>query len=158
MAADGKTTPMPLTLQKPVAPAPGALTGTSRADASGAAALTGMVRGWMGDVVHVDAERGADIELATYEALSNCAEHAYRDGGTNATMQVHATYDVRRDTVRVCVTDHGRWVDPATQPDDLARGRGVRLMHAVADDVSIMGSTSGTTVAMSFSDCVRRSA
>jgi serine/threonine-protein kinase RsbW len=59
--------------------------------------------------VHLDAERVADIVLASYEALSNCAEHAYNDDVSvnGAVMTMDVSHDPTEETVQVCVTDRG---------------------------------------------------
>ncbi|WP_372512680.1 ATP-binding protein [Mycobacterium yunnanensis] len=50
-----------------------------------------------------------------------------------------------------CITDHGRWVDPTAIVT--SRGRGIMLMRAVADDLTIDGRDDGTTVCLHFHRC-----
>ncbi|QRP43023.1 ATP-binding protein [Amycolatopsis sp. FDAARGOS 1241] len=87
----------------------------------------------------------ADLELAAYEALVNSAEHAYPDG-TTGTLDLHAHHDDH--TVRVTVTDHGQW-RPQPAPDPL-RGRGLPLIHLLADHADIAPTDQGTVITMAW--------
>ena len=111
------------------------------------------VDAWLHGAIAVSEERRADILLATDEALSNCADHAYRAQGEPGSMTLEMTPDSGR-ILRVCVTDHGVWQEPAPRatPTSL-RGRGIRLMRGLCDDVSIDGRPDGTTVCLLFRDC-----
>ena len=117
----------------------------------GVARMRAAVSDWVDDVVPVTAERRADILLATDEAMSNCADHAYRNRHDPGTMSVEATY--HHDTARldVHVTDDGAWMEPATRTSTALRGRGITLMNALADDVTIDGRRDGTSVCLRFS-------
>ncbi|QRP49188.1 ATP-binding protein [Amycolatopsis sp. FDAARGOS 1241] len=86
-----------------------------------------------------------DLELAVYEALVNSAEHAY-PGDTEGSLDLHAHHEDQ--VVRVTVTDHGRW-RPQPPPDPL-RGRGVPLIHLLADHTDIAATEQGTTVTMTW--------
>ncbi|WP_422742347.1 ATP-binding protein [Mycobacterium sp. WMMD1722] len=125
----------------------------SRAEPQAVAAMTEGVRTWLGRAVQIDEVRTADITLATYEALANCADHAYRHAGSPGTMTVEATCDHRNALVRVCVTDEGSWVDPGDGPAVAGRGRGIRLMQALSDDCTVHGTDGGTTVCLHFEQC-----
>ena len=131
------------------------LTLTVPAEAIAAGEASRQVGEWLERSVHPGAERASDIVLAAYEALANCADHAYRNHDGPGPMTVEAAYDIDTSTVRLCVTDHGRWVDPHSRPADIARGRGLRLMKALCDDFSVNGAESGTTVCLDFENCVR---
>lgn len=115
--------------------------------------MTQQVRTWLDDAVQIDEVRTADIALATYEALANCADHAYRDAGSPGAMAVEVTYDDRSALVRVCVTDEGSWVNPDAGPAALARGRGIHLMRALSDECTVSGTEHGTTVCLHFGEC-----
>ena len=116
--------------------------------------LTRRVGRWL-DAVPVDTQRHSDIVLAAYEALANCADHAYRDCEVTGAMTLEVTLD--EETVRVCVTDGGRWVDPQTQQPTNTRGRGLRLMQALCDDFTVNGTDDGTTVCLHFQQCLTAS-
>ena len=80
------------------------------------------------------------------EAGANAIEHGHRNiPGQHIRLRAEAT--VRR--LRVTITDAGRW--QAAQPPDTAfRGRGIALMRALMEQVSIEPGTGGdgTTVRM----------
>lgn len=126
---------------------------TVSANAAAAGDASRRVGEWLHDSVHPDAERASDIVLAAYEALANCADHAYRNHDGPGPMTVDAAYDIDTSTVHLCVSDHGRWVDPHRQPADIARGRGLRLMQALCDEFSVTGTETGTTVCLDFENC-----
>lgn len=115
--------------------------------------LTQQVSGWLEREVRIDTQRTSDVVLAAYEALANCADHAYRDRDDAGMMTLEVTYDRPTQTVRVCVTDHGRWIDPDTQAANTTRGRGLRLMQALCDDFTVNGTDDGTTVCLHFERC-----
>ncbi|BBY29040.1 ATP-binding protein [Mycolicibacterium sediminis] len=115
------------------------------------ARLRAAVSDWVDDVVPVSAERRADILLATDEAMSNCADHAYQDRRDPGSMSVEVTYHHDAARLTVCVTDDGAWVEPAPRTSTALRGRGITLMNALADDVTIDGRLDGTSVYLRFS-------
>ncbi|ULE34955.1 ATP-binding protein [Mycobacterium sp. IDR2000157661] len=87
----------------------------------------------------------ADIVLAVNEACTNSVEHAYRneDAGT---IEIEAS--VEGGTIVVCISDHGSWRPPSSEPT--TRGRGLPIMEATSDLVELMRSASGTTVRITF--------
>jgi anti-sigma regulatory factor (Ser/Thr protein kinase) len=75
--------------------------------------------------------------LAVSEAVSNAIEHAYL-GQPPGTVHVHGEVETTPDgqrRVQVVVRDHGCW-RPAPA-DDENRRRGIPLMHACMEDVTI---------------------
>lgn len=125
------------------------LTRSARADPQAVARLRRELRRWLDDVVDVETERKADVILATDEALANCADHAYRGRETPGLMTLQVSYDSDNCALSACVSDHGVWVDPNVAANPL-RGRGILLMRAIADDVSVRGTGRGTTVCLEF--------
>ena len=95
------------------------------------------MRRWLG---HIQADRQATVDILTAvgEACSNAIEHAY--GPAGGTITVHLSY--RPPDVIAVVADTGRW----RAPRGTFRGRGITLMRALCDEVSIEHSTSGTRV------------
>ena len=87
----------------------------------------------------------SDIVLAVNEATTNCVEHAYV-GRAPDDMRVEAEL-VDRD-IRVRVVDHGNWKTPSG--DTRLRGRGLPMMDAVSESVSVEWAPSGTAVDMRF--------
>jgi serine/threonine-protein kinase RsbW len=126
------------------------LTKTGPAEPYSVAEFRRLFRRWIDDVMHVDAERKADMVLAADEALSNCADHAYRDRGSPGLMTLEATYDPGSKTVKASVTDHGTWIEPASPTSSSVRGRGLLLMRALSDELTIDSTAQGTTVCLSF--------
>jgi len=88
-----------------------------------------------------------DLVLATYEAMANVVEHAYRDRGSGA-LDLHAHADRVRGTVTVTVTDYGHWRPPPA--DRGARGRGLLLIRSLAEHAEIRPNHQGTTVSMTY--------
>ena len=82
---------------------------------------------------HVD-----DVILAVGEAAGNAIEHAYRGGA--GTVNVRAFVDGRQLVVEVC--DCGHW----RLDGDPERGRGLGIMRALVDHVSIESTHGGTRV------------
>lgn len=79
--------------------------------------------------------------LASYEALANSIEHAYRERGGVILLAAQRT----DNHVMITVTDHGQWRPPTAASD---RGHGIPLMHELADEVhiTIEENHPGTTV------------
>jgi exopolysaccharide biosynthesis polyprenyl glycosylphosphotransferase len=123
------------------------------ANAVAVSVLTKQVLDWLELRLYLTEERRSDIMLATYEALSNCAEHAYRDQPRPADMTLDVAYDAPSSTVLVRVSDRGKWIDPPDLPASASRGRGIKLMQALSDHVSIDGRPQGTTVRLHFERC-----
>lgn len=123
----------------------------AQATAEAVSQLTERARTWVGQRVDLDAERSADLTLCTYEALSNCVDHAYRDHQQRGLMSLHAHHDAPAEVVRICITDQGRWVDP--DEAFTTRGRGLILMQALADDCTVHAGQDGTTVCLHFTRC-----
>lgn len=87
-----------------------------------------------------------DLVLATYEAMANVVEHAYRDC-VSGLLDLCARADPAHRTVTVVVTDYGRW---RPQPGPSARGRGLSLIRGLATHAEISPSQHGTTVTMTY--------
>jgi anti-sigma regulatory factor (Ser/Thr protein kinase) len=106
------------------------------------AAVRRTVAAWSAQAALSD-DTTADLQLLLSEAATNAVEHAYRDaeGG-------EFVYAVRRrpdSGIRVTVEDFGRWLPP---PDDPGyRGRGLAVIHNLADEVSLDISEHGTRIA-----------
>jgi anti-sigma regulatory factor (Ser/Thr protein kinase) len=95
------------------------------------------LRNWLNEV-GADADALYDITLATGEACTNAIEHAYAPG--EATFDIEATCSAGE--VRVRVRDHGQWRAPRGRN----RGRGLKLMETLMDEVNVRRGPSGTTV------------
>jgi serine/threonine-protein kinase RsbW len=82
-----------------------------------------------------------DLVLASNEALANSAEHAY----PGRLGYIQLTAQRTDDHVIITVTDHGQWLTPAAPGN---RGRGLLLIHQLADDVHLAADKDhpGTTI------------
>ena len=116
-----------------------------RADADRAAELRRELGDWLGSV-GVDPDRCYDVVLATYEAIANSVEHAYRDHSDRGTLDIRVCCGAE-GRIDVRVTDRGDWALHSSDPN---RGRGVPLMRALADSASVTSDQNGTTVHMTW--------
>jgi anti-sigma regulatory factor (Ser/Thr protein kinase) len=105
---------------------------------------------WLGQHFTLDPTKASDMVLAVNEAMANVAEYAYVLAEQPGAMHVLADYDGTAATLTVTVTDEGAWrsVDPATT--ELRRGRGIPLMHALADHATVDSSAAGTRVSLEW--------
>jgi serine/threonine-protein kinase RsbW len=97
--------------------------------------------------VGLAAEAVSDLVLATYEAMANVVDHAYHDCSSGL-LNLHARADRTHRVVTVTVTDYGRWRPPQQGPT--LRGRGLALIHGLAQYTEIRPGQDGTTVAMTY--------
>ncbi len=128
-------------------------THTGSADAHTVATFRQRFRNWLNRHLELGAERFSDIVLSTDEALTNCADHAYRAAECSGNMTLQATYQPATTSLKVCVTDHGSWLEPDPAAINAIRGRGILLMRALTDDCTIEGCNDSTTVCLYFHSC-----
>ena len=83
-------------------------------------------------------DRVDDVILAAGEAAGNAIEHAYADG--EGSVRLRAQVVARKLIVEI--DDNGRW----RLDGDPERGRGLAIMRALVDRVSIESSRAGTNV------------
>ncbi len=88
------------------------------------------------------------LVLASYEAMANTVEHAYRDQ-TQGVLDLSAQVDDEQGRVIVTVTDYGQWQPP--KPSGGLRGRGLSLIRGLTSTSTITPTTGGTTVTMFWS-------
>lgn len=99
--------------------------------------------------LQVAPDRVYDVVLATYEALANAVEHAYSSEGSTGAVGGTGTLDLLAQCasstgrIEVTIRDRGAWAVHAPDP---TRGRGVPLMHALADSTAVTSDHDGTTV------------
>ncbi|MFB9688658.1 ATP-binding protein [Amycolatopsis plumensis] len=89
-------------------------------------------------------ERVQDLLLAVYEAMANVVVHAYPDRPGSFT--VHARHV--GGAVTVTIRDSGQW--QAVPRSSLLGGRGLPLIHTLADQALVETSVAGTTVTMTW--------
>ena len=92
------------------------------------------------------------VMVACSEAMANAVEHGSRDDA-----QVEVEYTIDSDHCTLCVRDDGRPgasvppVEPPPPPPETAsRGRGLVILHAMADQVEIVPHDDGTEVRLHF--------
>ncbi|WP_445169866.1 SpoIIE family protein phosphatase [Mycolicibacterium sp. Dal123E01] len=110
------------------------------ADAVHLAPARAALREWL-NAAGIDHDQAQDVLVAAGEAVTNSIEHGYRhiDGGT---ITLQATSEV--DQLRLTIIDTGSW-----KPKDTGyshRGKGIQIMQALMEDVSILRDTNGTIV------------
>ncbi|AQA05797.1 hypothetical protein BVC93_29365 [Mycobacterium sp. MS1601] len=126
------------------------------ADARTAAALRDDLYAWLKQVVEVTPTLLSDILTSVYEALANCADHAYRQRADDGAMTLRAVYDPAAQSISVSIADRGTWRDPPPPDPNDIRGRGIALMRALADRCIIERRTSGTTVELVYGMAMTR--
>lgn len=92
---------------------------------------------------NVPPERAYDVLGGSGEALANAIQHAY--GPAEGTVEVAAEWMTREIVIRIRDTGHWRL------PRDPNRGRGITMMHSLADQVHISRSEAGTSVELRWS-------
>ncbi|GAY16251.1 ATP-binding protein [Mycobacterium sp. shizuoka-1] len=118
------------------------------ADAHNAARVRDEFATWLRACGDLDKVRFSDVVLAVNEALANTAEFAYLQNGGHGTIDVEAVLDAGNLTVTIA--DQGCWRESTPATQSRSRGRGIPLMRALADDVTIDASALGTTVCLRF--------
>ena len=102
---------------------------------------------WL-DQMSLDTNTFHDILIATGEAVVNAIEHGSGlDSAKTISLEAFAT----PSGITVSVTDTGQWRgDTAASRRSRQRGRGLTLMHGMADQVDTIRSPQGTTVTLHF--------
>ncbi|WP_155370939.1 SpoIIE family protein phosphatase [Catellatospora vulcania] len=120
---------------------PGPLRMTFPAEAGQLAPVRSALRDWLRRCA-LPTQFTQGVLLAAGEACANAIEHGHR-GNPGEPIQLRA--EAYADRLRLVVADSGRWKNPTVNPD---RGRGVGLMRAMMQHVTIDSSSAGTTVDM----------
>ncbi|MET9368825.1 SpoIIE family protein phosphatase [Streptomyces griseoflavus] len=101
------------------------------------------LRDWLGQC-ELPRHTVQNVLVAAGEACANAIEHGHRDAPGDP---VRLRAEARAGDLRLTVADSGRWKTP--QPGaGTHRGRGVALMHALMQRVTITSGATGTTVDM----------
>jgi PAS domain S-box-containing protein len=121
---------------------PGPLDLEFPADATRLAPIRSTLRGWL-DRSGVDTGTAQNVLVAAGEACANAIEHGHRQ--VRGLIRLSAL--VTAHDVRLVVTDTGNWrvPRPAETPH---RGRGLLLIRALMNEVTITTGTTGTVVGM----------
>ncbi|WP_304108800.1 SpoIIE family protein phosphatase [Mycolicibacterium bacteremicum] len=92
----------------------------------------------------IGVEQVQDLLVAVGEAIANSIEHGHR-GGRAGTVTLSGT--ANGASVHIRIVDTGEW-KPADEVPHPTRGRGLKLMRALTEDVAIHSDSLGTTVDM----------
>lgn len=120
------------------------------ADAVSVAHIRDDLSRWLRIRFELDPTRLSDVVLAVNEALANSAEFAYLTAAKAGHLSVYAERDPVSRALWVTVADEGVWRETDPGEQRRTRGRGIPLMHALADEAIIDRSESGTTVRLRF--------
>ncbi|WP_341716212.1 SpoIIE family protein phosphatase [Micromonospora sp. FIMYZ51] len=122
---------------------PGPLELEFPAESTHLAPVRSALRNWL-DRCGLAPASAYNVLVAAGEACANAIEHGNRDSpGGRILLRAAAT----ADDLRLSITDTGRWRTP--QPAaNTHRGRGLVLMRALMDKITVTAGTSGTTVDM----------
>ncbi|MET8260505.1 SpoIIE family protein phosphatase [Micromonospora sp. NPDC005205] len=122
---------------------PGPLELDFAAESAGLAPVRTALRSWL-ERCGLDPTNAYNVLVAVGEACANAIEHGHRDNpGGRIRLRATAT----AGGLHLSVTDSGRWKTP--QPDaDTHRGRGLVLMRALMDAITITPGATGTTIDM----------
>jgi anti-sigma regulatory factor (Ser/Thr protein kinase) len=120
------------------------------ADPQSAATIRREFSEWLDQHFTLDATKACDVVLAVNEAMANAAEYAYRTAEQPGAMDVQAHYDGGAATLVVTVTDQGAWRSSDAATREVKRGRGLPLMHALADRATVDSSSTGTRVCLEW--------
>jgi anti-sigma regulatory factor (Ser/Thr protein kinase) len=117
------------------------------ADPCAAAAARRALTEWLAPLPWPE-ETAQDLVFAASEAVTNCVDHAYAAPAVPDAIVLEAREHPDEDRIRVEVTvaDRGRWHDPPG--DQRFRGRGIAMMRALTESVTLDGSEAGTTVVL----------
>jgi serine phosphatase RsbU (regulator of sigma subunit)/anti-sigma regulatory factor (Ser/Thr protein kinase)/anti-anti-sigma regulatory factor len=105
--------------------------------------LRAELRDWL-DALRLSLADQLAVELAVGEAVDNAVEHGF---GHLPTGVVIVSLELHEDgCLRVRIDDDGMWRRPAVVG---GRGRGLRLIGSLADELAVDGQPTGTTVTFS---------
>ncbi len=122
---------------------PGPLELEFPAESTHLAPVRSALRNWL-DRCGLAPANAYNVLVAAGEACANAIEHGNHDSsGGRILLRAAAT----ADDLRLSVTDTGRWRTPQPAANS-HRGRGLVLMQALMDTITVTAGTAGTTVDM----------
>ncbi len=122
---------------------PGPLTMSFPAESAQLAPVRRALRAWLGQC-GLTPRTTQNVLVSVGEACANAIEHGHSETA-GASIRLRAEAFV--DTLRLTVADSGRWRAPRSE-GGTDRGRGIALMRAMMETVTITPGQAGTTVDM----------
>lgn len=113
------------------------------AEAAQLAPVRRALRSWLNQCA-LPPQTVQNVLVAAGEACANAVEHGHRDTPGD-TIRLRA--EAQQGSMRLTVSDTGRWRPPRPEANP-NRGRGVALMRALMQNVTVTSGPDGTTVAM----------
>jgi anti-sigma regulatory factor (Ser/Thr protein kinase) len=108
-------------------------------NAAGLQAFRSTTRRWLAGASS-DATEVDEITMAVNEGVQNAIEHGHRRRPTPVTVVLER----HGEGLRITISDRGNWTEGASRD----RGRGLPLMRALMDDVSVDTSGGGTVIVL----------
>lgn len=108
-----------------------------------ASAVRGALKRFAGRL-KLDDDATFRLQVAVGEAINNAIEHAY--GARMGTIEIRVWCD--EQTIHAEISDSGSWRVPRER--DEGRGRGMTIIHELADDVNIERRGNTTNVVLQF--------
>ncbi|MEV1155186.1 SpoIIE family protein phosphatase [Micromonospora chokoriensis] len=122
---------------------PGPLELDFAAESTGLAPVRTALRSWL-ERCGLHPTNAYNVLVAAGEACANAIEHGHRDNpGGRIRLRATAT----ADGLHLSVTDSGHWKTPQPEAGN-HRGRGLLLMRALMDAITVTPSATGTTIDM----------
>ena len=90
------------------------------------------LRGWL-ESCGLSTPLAQDALVAAGEAVANAIEHGHRD---NPGQEIRLRAAVTANQLRLTIADSGSWLPQGSEPAPF-RGKGIALMRAMMDKVSI---------------------
>jgi anti-sigma regulatory factor (Ser/Thr protein kinase) len=111
------------------------------ADAAALRPIRDEVHRWL-TPLELGPDTHGDLVYAVSEAATNAVEHAYRPPTGDSVVEV--SFWTEQRMLYIEVVDHGAWKAPSCA--EVGRGRGIQMMHRLADSVIIHYDDRGTRV------------
>lgn len=111
------------------------------ADAAALRPIRDEVHRWL-TPLHLGHDTHGDLVYAVSEAATNAVEHAYRPPTPDSVVEL--SFWTEAGTLCIEVVDHGIWKTPSSEL--VGRGRGIQMMHRLAESVMIHYDDRGTRV------------
>ena len=92
--------------------------------------------------ISLDPDAHEDLVYAVSEAATNAVEHAYQLPTAESVVEISFWTD--GPILCIEIVDHGVWKVPSSE--ELGRGRGIQMMHQLAESVAIHYDDRGTRV------------